>query len=151
MVSVQVMQAHGCQRGIPVLINLGNAEERDGQSHVPAALRPERRPSTHSTGGWLGSRARFTLNRAPHRDSNPKPSSPQPVSTCGSLFNSKRLYIHLPTAQTIKSTGFRRKDRDSILGRGTKFSFRRHIDSYIRNSQAYPKGHRGPFPREKSC
>lgn len=83
----------------------------------------------------------------------PKPSSQQPVSTPDPMFSSKRLYIHLPTAQTVKLTGFRRKDRDSILGRGTNFSFHRHIDSYIRNSRAYPTGIAAPSlgKKKKSC
>jgi len=32
-----------------------------GQSHVPTALPPGRRPGTHCTGGWKGPRAGLDL------------------------------------------------------------------------------------------
>jgi hypothetical protein len=49
-----------------------------GQRHVPAALRPERRPGTHCTAGLVGPRTGLDGcgKSLPHRDSIPEPSSP---------------------------------------------------------------------------
>jgi hypothetical protein len=51
-------------------------------SITPRPLYPRKRPSTHWRGGWVGPRA--GLDRCgksrPHRDSIPRPSSPQPVA-----------------------------------------------------------------------
>jgi hypothetical protein len=49
-----------------------------GRCHAPAALPLGKTPSTHSTGGWVGTRACLdeTVNIAPHLDSIPGPSSP---------------------------------------------------------------------------
>ena len=50
--------------------------------HAPAAHYPRERPGTHSIGGWVG--PRVGLDRSgksrPHRDSIPRPLSPQPVT-----------------------------------------------------------------------
>ena len=41
-----------------------------GQQHAPAALYPRERPSTHFTGGWVGPRPVWTVEKFhPHRDS----------------------------------------------------------------------------------
>jgi hypothetical protein len=49
-----------------------------GQRHAPAALSPRKRPCTHRTGGWVGSRAcldKCGKSRL-HWDSIPGPSIP---------------------------------------------------------------------------
>ena len=51
----------------------------DGKRHAPAAIPPGRRPGTHCIGGWVGPRAGLDGcgKFRPHRDSTPKPSSPE--------------------------------------------------------------------------
>ena len=52
-----------------------------GQRHAPAALYPQERPGTHSTGGWVGPRAgldRCGIYRPPPGFN---PRTVQPVST----------------------------------------------------------------------
>jgi len=53
-----------------------------GQRHVPAALPPGKRSGTHCTGGWVGPRAGLDGcgKSRHHRDSIPRPSSPQRVA-----------------------------------------------------------------------
>ena len=52
------------------------------QYHAPATVPWGMRPSTHSTGCWVGLRTVVDRSRKsrPHWDSNPSPSSPQQVT-----------------------------------------------------------------------
>jgi hypothetical protein len=53
-----------------------------GKRHAPAALPPGKRPGTHCTGGWVGSRAGLDRcrNTCLHEDSISGPSSPYRVA-----------------------------------------------------------------------
>jgi len=50
----------------------------DGQRHVPAALTMGKRPATHYTGGWVGTKADLDWcgKSRPYRDPIPEPPSP---------------------------------------------------------------------------
>ena len=126
-VSVKVMQAHGCQKGIPVLLT--SAMQRKGVVNAtPWPLYPRKEdpvPTPHEA-GWAPQPVWMSVERS--KSCAPpgfETQTVQPATSLypGSLFNSKRLYIRLPTPQTVKLIGFRRKDRDSILDKGTIFFF----------------------------
>ena len=53
-----------------------------GHYHAPAALHPGKRPSTRSTGGWLGLGASLDVSGKclSHQASNPGLSRPQQVA-----------------------------------------------------------------------
>jgi len=62
-------------RGIALLFH--DCGSRSGQQHTLAALYPQERPGTHSTGGWVGPRAGLDglkISSPPGFD--PGPSSP---------------------------------------------------------------------------
>ena len=70
--------AHKGSRGIALLFLDHGTRRGEGSASHPGRSLPQERPSTHSTGGWVGPRA--GLDRCgksrPHLDSIPETSSP---------------------------------------------------------------------------